>query len=415
MCKKYSSALLALALISLAGCGDNNTDHKTIRFKLVGDLSFSGEKASATKVFCAESGAFTVVNRDGTFELSCEIDVPDPENIPVTGFSIEYPGLVPIRKSIRPVDGVSYAVSRWRTKPLSTRTFAIPKAQASHLEEINNDALTFHWNSLVTEDNSLATGEAQVSMAAWDTSIPTSPYDVSLEALYPPFPVEVQTNDNSTPYLRTLAAVYLDVDQLLVNPDRGVDFEMINEHAGRPFGEKLESTDNRVFRQDERTGVFVEQKEGILVQSNKLKGEISESGLWIWAKEVSPFGCIDFTVKIGDRLVEGAQFAVYDTDETDSDQSMLYETYGSPGGTARLKVPVGEQVNIQIWIVWDNQIKTVRTSDLAPENCTDKPSAVTMIFPCITTADCTGDSFCRGGVCITPEHAAMFDIHEGDE
>ena len=143
-------------------------------------------------------------------------------------------------------------------------------------------------------------------MASWDPSLPsnfeeTPPF---VDALYPPFPAEIQTNDDASPYLRTLAAIYLYDHKFQINPERGVDFEMISLYAAVAFGEELKSNDNRVFRQDPYTGVFVEQKEGIKVQSNQLKGGISEYGVWIWAKEVKSKGCVDVTVKIGDRLYD---------------------------------------------------------------------------------------------------------------
>ncbi|HHW95923.1 MAG: hypothetical protein ACOX51_03140 [Myxococcota bacterium] len=414
MGKIFSSVFLALALISLAGCGDDNT----ISFKVIGKVlqAPDGTAASDATVICAESAKFAKVKPDGTFELSCEVQQLDPEVAPMVGVRFERTGFVPVTKSFQPVDKASYAAVVVVSKELSKRTFTIPELDVPHLEEVDNNELSFHWNSFIAEEGVIATGEAEVSMASWDPSLPsnfeeTPPF---VDALYPPFPAEIQTNDDASPYLRTLAAIYLYDHKFQINPERGVDFEMISLYAAVAFGEELKSNDNRVFRQDPYTGVFVEQKEGIKVQSNQLKGGISEYGVWIWAKEVKSKGCVDVTVKIGDRLYDGAQFAMYDTDINNKNKTLLYEAFGSRDGTRRLMGPIGKQVRIQTWIAEGERLESQEVMSITSGNCTDSPKVVEFVFPCVTKDDCVDDSICEEGVCVALE-PAQEDDSQNDE
>lgn len=247
MGKIFSSVFLALALISLAGCGDDNT----ISFKVIGKVlqAPDGTAASDATVICAESGKFAKVKPDGTFELSCEVQQLDPEVAPMVGVRFERTGFVPVTKSFQPVDKASYAAVVVVSKELSKRTFTIPELDVPHLEEVDNNELSFQWNSFIAEEGVIATGEAEVSMAFWDPSLPsnfeeTPPF---VDALYPPFPTEIQTNDDASPYLRTLAAIYLYDHKFQINPERGVDFEMISLYAAVAFGEELKSNDNEYF------------------------------------------------------------------------------------------------------------------------------------------------------------------------
>lgn len=399
---------IALALAALAGCGASDD---TIGFRVAGRVldTPGGDGLAGAAVTCAATGRATRTGPDGAFSLRCAVPDPGDDAPPIAGIRFEAAGFAPVLHALPAIDGATYAAVVPMVRPADTRTVAIPTADAPATEVVDNATFGFLPTSLVDATGSPAAGTATVTLAAWDPSQPARPDDDPpfLDALLPPFPSHFTTTGGDVPYLRPIAAAYLDAGELVPNPDRGVDLTITSLYADAAFG-GVTTTDNRLFRQDPATGVFVESVPGRIDQRNQLTGGIDAPGTWIWAKAIPSPTCVDVIVRIGDRPCDGAHARLFDVDVQGKDQTLLYEAIGSPGGAACLAGPAGRLARLEVWMADDDRLesRSFQTMTSAGGTCGTCPRTVEIVFDCARDADCAPDSSCVEGLCVPDQPAA---------
>lgn len=396
---------VALALGMLASCGGAED---AIRFRVVGRVldAPGGNGVEGARVTCAESGRTTRTKADGRFSLSCAVVDPGEETPPVAAVRFERAGHAPVLRSLPAIEGASFAAVVALARPTVTRRIAIPTTAAPASEIIDNVVFSFLDVSLVDGAGNTAEGSADVTLAAWDPSVPARPDDTPpfLDALLPPFPTHFQTTGQDAPYLRPIAGAYLDTNPLSPNPGRGIDVTITSLYADVAFG-GVAAADNRLFHQDATSGVFVESQPGRIDQRNQLTGGVNAPGTWIWAKAIPNPTCIDVHVRIGDRPYTGAQLALYDIDVQGKDQTLLDEALGTPGGTRCLRGPAGRMARLQAWMAEGDRVESLslQTMTSAGGACGTCPRVLDVVFPCTRNSDCDPGSSCLDGACVAAE------------
>lgn len=402
-----------LALIIVAGCGSSDN---SIDFRVAGRVlsATDGAGIAGARVTCALEGRSTRTDTDGAFRLACGVPDPGDDVPPITAIRFDGDGFAPMLKSLPAIDGTTYAAVVTLARPARTRHVPIPVTTSPTTEILDNVALLFLPGSLVDATGTAATGTVDVVMAAWDPSQPVRPNDDPpfLDALVPPFPSHFATTEGDMPYIRPIAAAYLDAGDLVPNPERGIDMTITSAYADAAFG-GVTTGDNRLFWQDPVDGVFVEAHPGRIDQRNQLTGGIDAPGTWVWVKAVQNATCVDVTVHVGDRPYEGAQLRMVDVDVQDKDQTLVDEAIGTLGGRRCLHGPMGRLVRVEAWLAEGDRLESqsIRTTVSAGGTCGECPRTVAFVFPCLRRADCAQGASCIDGECV-PDAAVSPDVDD---
>jgi hypothetical protein len=360
------------------------------------------------EINCPVTGRKATTGADGTFAISGSLVEAEDGTIPTVALWFSKEGLADTFRTVRVVEEVrDYAVHVVMSKESSTQNVALPVTSNPARIEVDNASFYFGPGSLVDEAGEPATGNVPVTLAVWDPSVPSEP-DASpprLDSLWPPFSAVSRTLDDTTPYLRPLVALRLDAGTLAPDPVNGVGVELLSTFADAAFG-GADSSDNRLFRVDDKTGVLIEGKPGRVDRRNTLAGSVSESGTWLWAKAIRNPSCITVTVRIGDRPFPGAQVRLTDVAVDGTDQTLMDQQVGSRTGEFCLQGSGGRLVRAEAWVGDGNGVRSrsgTTLMSLGGDCATGCPGSIDLVFPCLSNDDCENGALCIDDICQVPE------------
>lgn len=395
--------VIALSLV-MAGCSSDPGLRISVEGRI---LSSPGDTTglAGVQVEIPAAGVSTVSLADGRFAVSGWLPKA-VDGLPVhAAVWFHKAGLADVVHGITVIPDAAATVVAVMTRPALSPTVSLPEGGSTVGEDADNASFLFRSDSLVDRAGTPLVGDAPVTLAAWDASLPpdTTVTPAHLDGLYPPMPVAATTSDGSNPYLRPLAVCQFASSAGAPSAAPGIQVSLISRYAADSFGEMSE-TDDRLFLVNPDTGLFEEQGAGQVETGNRITFDIDRAGTWVWAKAVAGSTCVQAKVKVGRRPAPGAHVRLPRVDfQGVLDEALFDERIGAENGVFCLKAPASGSARATAFVQGSTGISTATTDvvQMVPggDCATGCPVSVDILLPCENAGDCDPGEACTEGQC----------------